>query len=139
MAFITVLNRNNYPAGIHTYGPYPIDANVSYVLARLARFEKLGNGKRKNGSEWADVRDAQNVQQNVAKYSIEISLDGGLNWQSVGGGTAAGGVLENTPGVEEEYSGIGLSLPGAGNPNRQVRGTLQTFEALGTIVEVEFS
>ena len=108
MAKIVVFPLGNYN-GIRTFGPVGIDDGLTRVGFELARCTTL------EPTIWPDV-------STTIELSVEMSLDGGVEWVSCGGFTAQGGIHVRRDDIEAPVSSYTTWLP-AGT-NRQARGTL---------------
>ncbi len=135
MAVYTVLNRNSYPAGHHSYGPVAVPVGTTELILRMARFDRKPNGSLRD--EWGEIRDALDNPQDVVRFAVEISQDAGATWRPLVGGTAHGGILLDKNGDPAEFSVVRVLVPQPDNADRRVRGYLDTYTTLGTVVEVE--
>lgn len=90
---------------------------------------KLHVGVMRDG--WPDT------SQEVIKVRCHLSLDGGATWAFLAGFGARGGIHQRRDGLPTPESRVTVPLPGAGNPNRQVRCEIECREVLDTSLTVE--
>ena len=120
MAWIQIFPERNYPSAKQTSGVYDVALGVTQVTLRASRLS------------WP------NTGQEVIQASFDLSFDGGATWISPYCGFGArGGDYYFRTGILAEYSMVTIALPQPDNPNRKIRGTMNTTTNLRTKIEAE--
>lgn len=109
MAQINVLPLSTYPMGTRNIGPVNIADGVSKATFAFQRCTTA------TPTVWPDVATK-------LAFTLEYSIDDGLNWTLGPALTAEGGIAFNRDGSEAQYTYVIGGLP-AGT-NRKIRATI---------------
>ncbi len=120
MAVLLAVNARNYPAGTQTTPVATIPVGVETVRIGLSR------------ESWPDTGG------DVVSAMVDLSLDGGVTWQSdYFGFTAAGGTLIGRSGAPILISWTQMPIPEPANANRRARARVTLTAPLRTAITIE--
>lgn len=95
---LRAFDLDDYPNGMRQFGPFNLRANDREFYFEIRRCTS------------ADLTIWPNASTTV-KFDLELSRDGGANWEYGGGFEARGGVHTKIDGSEATITAIKVSLP----------------------------
>jgi hypothetical protein len=127
-AFILTFNSNLvlaaekivFPLAQYAPGVYEFSSQDVTTDAKTVTISALRN-------HWADTG------REVVSIEIEYSKDGGQTWQNLFGFKTMGGdAVDRKTGILQNQSWVEFAIPDIGNPDRKIKGRLETYTALST-------
>ena len=110
-----VLPLTQYAPGIYEFPSQNVAVDAKSVTISAQR------------NHWADTG------KEVVSIVIEYSNDGGQTWQNLFGFKTMGGdAVDRKTGILQNQSWVEFAIPDIGNPDRKIKGRLETYTTLST-------